>query len=409
MKQFIPKPYKLFNKIQNYDWGTKNDSAFIPNFLGIEPIQDTPYAELWIGAHPKAPSEIEIDGVKIPLNKIIENHPMECLGDYVCRNFSSTFPFLLKVLSAGNALSIQTHPNKLQAGLLHTKDPKNYPDDNHKPEIAIAIDSLDAVAGFQPIQSIKKNLESLPELGELAGQELIDEIVKSNEPSTTENLIKKLYSVIMQRSDEKELLASCIIKIQKRLTESKSRSPEEEQFMEQYKLFGADVGLLSFFFFNLIHLKPGEAIFTDAGIPHAYIKGNIIECMANSDNVIRAGLTNKFKDVETLLNIIRYDFSECPIINAEQKTDEVIYRTTAKEFEVCCFKKSRSIKKKFSSENRPSVYLIMDGALEVRWKTASSKQTQKFSKGESFFLPAALEHYEISSENAAEFFAVRIP
>ena len=289
-----------------------------------------PYAELWIGAHPKAPSEIEIDGTRIPLNKVIEDYPTECLGEYVRQKFSGTFPFLLKILSAAHALSIQTHPNKVQAQQLHAKDPKNYPDDNHKPEIAIALDALVALVGFQPVYSIKKHLEYLPELDELVGQGLVDEIVKSEEPLMLENLIKQLYRLIMQRADDEECMAACIAKIRKRLTEKEFRSPEELQFLEQYELYGTDVGLFSFFFFNLVHVQHGQAIFTGAGVPHAYIKGNIIECMANSDNVVRAGLTKKFKDVETLLNIIQYDFAECPVLHAEAGTDEVTYRTAAR-------------------------------------------------------------------------------
>ena len=138
VKSIQPQPYKLFNKVQNYDWGTKNEDAFIPKFLGVKPEKDLPYGELWIGAHPKAPSEIEIEGIKYSLNWVIDNFPEEVLGKDVANIFGGKLPFLLKVLSAAQALSIQLHPNKKQAEILHAKDPINYPDDNHKPEIAIA-------------------------------------------------------------------------------------------------------------------------------------------------------------------------------------------------------------------------------------------------------------------------------
>jgi mannose-6-phosphate isomerase len=409
LKQFPIKPYKLYNTIQNYAWGTKNESAFIPRFIGVKVEPNKPYAELWIGAHPKAPSEIEIGGTRIPLNKVIEDHATECLGEYVRRKFSGTFPFLLKVLSAANALSIQTHPNKLQAERLHAKDPKNYPDDNHKPEIAIALDSLVALVGFQPVHSIRRHLESLPELESLVGQGVIDEIIKSEDLGTNENLIKQLYGFIMQRADDKDRLTACISKIQKRLTQKEYRLPEEEQFLEQHKLYGTDVGLLSFFFFNLLHLQQGQAIFTGAGVPHAYIKGNIIECMANSDNVVRAGLTKKFKDVETLLNVIQYDFAECPVLKAEAGTDEVTYRTAAQEFEVSQYKKPGGFRKKYFSNDRPTVYLVTRGSLEVYWNCDETEHTLKFAKGDSFFVPAALPQYEISSNDNVEFFIVVIP
>ena len=245
---------------------------------------DVPYAELWIGAHPNASSEIEIDGTRMAFNHVIEEFPEECLGTYVCEKFSRKFPFLLKVLSAAHALSIQTHPNKIQAQQLHAKDPKNYPDDNHKPEVAIALDSLLALVGFKPTKDIKNNLATLPELAGFIGHDLIDQLLKNQNLSAEETLIQKIYETVMQHAEDQEWLTACIDGIQNRLTNQVSRSPEEEQFLEQYRLFGVDVGLLSFFFFNLIRLKAGEAIFTDAGVPHAYIAGNICECMANSDN-----------------------------------------------------------------------------------------------------------------------------
>jgi mannose-6-phosphate isomerase len=410
LNQFFPQPYKLYNTIQNYEWGTKNEAAFIPRFLGIQPKLDTPYAELWIGAHPKAPSEIEIDGVKISLNIVVAKYPLECLGAYVCITFSHTFPFLLKILSAANALSIQTHPNKAQAQQLHAKDPKNYPDDNHKPEVAIALDSLTALAGFKPVQSIKKNLEQLPELSELIGQELIDALLNSKDLSEQKDLIKKIFEAVMQHAEDTEHLTACISYIRKRLTNKTSRLPEEEQFLEQHRLFGDDVGLFSFFFFNLVDLKPGEAIFTDAGIPHAYIKGTICECMANSDNVVRAGLTNKFKDVGTLLDVLRYDFMECPMMQAGTGAGETVYRTTAKEFEVSRLIELKGFRRTCISNDRPSVYLIMLGSLDVQWNVAGKSQIVHYIKGESFFIPASLPQYEISVKSSeAEIFIVTIP
>jgi mannose-6-phosphate isomerase len=409
VKLFTPKPYKLYNTIKNYEWGTRNESAFIPRFLGIQADPGTPYAELWIGAHPKAPSEIEIDGSRVPLNRVIEEYPFECLGSYVCKTFSKTFPFLLKVLSAANALSIQTHPNKSQARVLHARDPKNYPDDNHKPEVAIALDSLIALAGFKPARSLRNNLESLPELSELVGQELIDEVLKNKDLSEEKNLIKKIYEAVMRHAEDKKRLTSCISRIEYRLKAKLSRSPEEEQFLEQHRVFGDDVGLLSFFFFNLVKLKPGQAIFTDAGIPHAYIKGNIIECMANSDNVVRAGLTNKFKDVAALLDIVRYEFAECPVMQAGSENGEAVYKTAAKEFEVSRFHMPEGLRRQCESGDKPVVYLITAGYLDIRWNSEEGDRTMRFSAGESFFVPAALTRHEITSDCVVEFFIAAIP
>ena len=409
MERLIAQPYKLFNKIQNYDWGTKDNDAFIPKILGIKPEHGVPYAELWIGAHPKAPSEIEIDSKRFPLDKIILEYSLEFLGKYVSKKFDNKFPFLLKVLSAERALSIQTHPNKDQAVKLHAADPKNYPDNNHKPEIAIAVDSLTAIAGFRPTDELIKNLHSLPELQDFVGKDRVEKIFNSVEKSEQEKSIKELYSVIMNKAGETKKLLTCIESIRQRLKNKKDLSLEESQFLIQYDIFGSDIGLLSFFFFNFVQLKPHQAIFTNAGVPHAYIKGNIIECMANSDNVVRAGLTNKFKDVNTLLEIMRYDFEEYEIINRGMKNDEVIYKTPAEEFEISYFNKNAGYSKKIKSNNKPEVYLISVGDLNVRWETESGTMSQKFSMGESFFIPAFLSEYEISVEEEAGFYRVEIP
>ena len=409
MSTFLLKPYKLFNKIQHYAWGTKNENAFIPKLLNTEIQRDIPYAELWIGAHPKASSEIEIEGEKIPLNEVIRKHKPECLGEYVSKKFGGNFPFLLKVLSAANALSIQTHPNKFQAEKLHKLDPRNYPDDNHKPEIAIALDSLTAIAGFRPINEIQHTLSLFSELKYFIDKELIDKIVETENLLEAEIYVRDLYSSIMSKAEERESLSKIVELIIGRLRGKDTLTSEEFQFVNQYNLYGADVGLFSLLFFNIIELNPRQGIYTGAGVPHAYIKGNIVECMANSDNVVRAGLTNKFKDVKTLLEIIKYEFKEYDIINAEQKADEVKYETDAEEFEITYYHKPAGFKKKNNTLDKPSVYLITKGIIEVKWKDIENIKCEMYSKGESFFIPAALGDFEIFAKEPVEYFEVAIP
>ncbi len=208
--QIEPKPYKLINKIQDYDWGTKNDNAFIPKLIGIEVVSDKPYAELWIGAHPKSPSEIIIEDKKYKLNEVIEKFPIEILGEYVAEKFNNKLPFFLKILSAARALSIQTHPNKVQAEILHKKDPSNYPDDNHKPEIAIAIDGLTAIAGFRPVDEIVDIFKNHNEFRDFVGVDVYDDITKGNKDDL-ENNIKLLYKSIMDKASDKEKCIKLII------------------------------------------------------------------------------------------------------------------------------------------------------------------------------------------------------
>jgi len=409
VKSIQPQPYKLFNKVQNYVWGTKNEDAFIPKFLGVKPEKDLPYGELWIGAHPKAPSEIEIEGKKYSLNWVIDNFPEEVLGKNVVKKYGGKLPFLLKVLSAAQALSIQLHPNKKQAEILHAKDPINYPDDNHKPEIAIALDSLTAIAGFRPAFQIKEIFIKCTELKEYIGESNYEMLIEAENESYLEETIKKVYQTIMENADDKEKLENVIKKLVEKFSNQSRHTPEEEQFLIQQKLYGCDVGLLSFFFFNIIQLKTGQAFFTDAGVPHAYIKGNIIECMANSDNVVRAGLTGKYKDVETLLEIMNYSFGEIDIINKKQIEDEIVFKTTAAEFEVSGYVKSSGSYHKLITGDKPIVVLIENGRLQVEWMLGEEKKSVIFGKGDSFILPAALSELSLFTLENTKYYVVIIP
>ena len=409
MNNIFHRPFRLLNKTQHYDWGTKNDGAFIPHFTGTPVVRDVPYAELWIGAHPSAPSDIVVQGRVSPLNRVIEDFPLEMLGEHVARRFDNKLPFLLKVLSAARALSIQTHPNKEQAGKLHSVDPAHYPDDNHKPEIAIALDSLTAIAGFRPAMDIVAALRRFPELDDITGSDLAGRVRGAGSESELIAILKLLYGAIMKSAADGEKLAPVIGKIIDRLTGKRDLAPDEVLFVEQYGLYGPDVGLFSFLFFNQIHLKSGQAIFTDAGVPHAYIKGNIVECMANSDNVVRAGLTGKFKDVGTLLEILTYRFAEYPIINEEQKADGVVYHTSAEEFEITAYQKDPGFNAMFGSGGRPAVVLVTGGSLSVQWEEDGEWRSEDFAKGESFLIPAILSRGRMSAGEKAGFYCVRIP
>jgi mannose-6-phosphate isomerase len=407
LDKFISKPYKLYNKIQNYDWGTKNEKAVIPALLNIKPEKDVPYAELWIGAHPKTPSEIEINGGREKLYEAINKYPDEILGSYVINKFGKTFPFLLKVLSAARALSIQLHPDKEQAVKLHAADPKNYPDDNHKPEIAIALDSLTAVAGFRPVDEISDNLDKYPELYSFTEAGFKEKFISAGDAEKKE-LIKHLYASIMKGASDTELLKKVIESILDKISSSDELSTGEYQFVKQFGIYSFDVGLLSFFFYNIVELKPMQAIFTGAGIPHAYIEGNIIECMANSDNVVRAGLTGKFKDVNTLLDIMKFGFSKFNIINECQAEDEVTFRTGASEFEITAFSKKAGDIKTIPSQGKPFVILVTAGKIKTEWNSDSAG-SEEFIKGESFLVPAKLDEIKISCPETTQFYLVQIP
>jgi mannose-6-phosphate isomerase len=403
------RPFRLLNKIQRYDWGTKDGDAFIPRFMGSPVVPGLPYAELWIGAHPSAPSDIVVGGHVSPLNSVIEDVPLEILGEDVARRFGRRLPFLLKVLSAARALSIQVHPDREQARKLHAADPAHYPDDNHKPEIAIALDSLTAIAGFRPAREILDAVRRFPELEEIAGRPLMRSVLGAKGDAELVGSLKTLYETIMHHAEDAALLGSVIGKIIDRVSAAGEHREEEELLVEQYGLYRADVGLLSFLFFNLIHLKARQAIFTEAGVPHAYIRGNIVECMANSDNVVRAGLTGKFRDVASLLEIVNYRFAPYPIINEDQKTDGVVYHTGAEEFEITAYQKGSGFDAVMYSGGKPAVLLVTSGSLDVRWESDRKWSSEPFMRGESFLIPASLSEWRVSADENVGFYSVGIP
>ena len=162
------------------------------------------------------------------------------------------------------------------------------------------------------------------------------------------------------------------------------------------------MGLISILLFNIVNLKKGEAIFTPAGIPHAYIKGNIVECMANSDNVVRAGLTPKYQDIETLTNMLEIDSSQA-IVDLHEKLDRTIYKTSAEEFEIEKLNFNDLIVVENNSEVK--IILVLNGELKISW----NNNTEIFSRGNVILIPAILNNYHIHGSNNPEIYQVRIP
>jgi len=389
------RPYKLINHIQNYEWGTRGKNAFIPNILGFEGTEK-PYAELWIGGHPKLSSEIIIDGKAHNLRDVVENYPNEILGEVVAEKFGNKIPFLLKVLSANQALSIQTHPNKLQTVELNKNDPTNYPDDNHKPEIAITLDSLSALVGFRPLDEIENNIKKYSQLFEFIGDEAVDAFLQNK----TKSGLKNLFSQLMHRSSEKDQLGKTILSLKNNFELKTELSEDEKLFLSLYEQYGVDIGLLVLFFLNVVNLKSGEAIFTPAGIPHAYLQGNIIECMANSDNVVRAGLTPKFKDILQLTNILTYEYGKPELVGQELNKNIHDYKIAAEEFHVAKVTLNNE-PIDFTTDNRIEIIIVIEGEI-----TCNNLSIQK---GETLLIPALLNKLNVTAKSKSIFFRVKVP
>lgn len=268
-----------------------------------------------MGTHPSLPSKDLSTGRSL-LDMVQDNQAL--MGQDISEKYQNKLPFLFKVLSIAKALSIQAHPNKKLAEKLHSKDPKNYPDDNHKPEMTIAVTPFEGLCGFRPLKEISFFLDTIAPLRALVGKEQAEELKIVANDSNTESgkakaALRKAFTALMKQP--KESVASMSKELVALAEENKIKpGPSVNTSEELNELvircngqFPADIGLFVLFFLNFVKLEPGQAMYLKADDIHAYISGDIIECMASSDNVIRAGFTPKFQDVDTLTDILTYD------------------------------------------------------------------------------------------------------
>lgn len=394
------RPYLLKNKIQNYSWGTKDDNAFIPQLLGETLEPGIPYAEMWMGTHVNAPSKILVDETEQSLADYIDSDAATILGKKVAQRFNNKLPFLFKVLSIAEPLSIQTHPAKHQAEMLHDTYPDNYPDDNHKPEIAIAIDKLEALVGFKSIEDAKNICIDYSELFEFIGTEIFSNIFERAEIDDTEKL-KRFYSALVKKAIEKTEDYRILIEALRDRFLIEADNKEEQLFLDLYERYNKDVGLLTVLFLKYVKLNPGEAVYIKAGVPHAYLSGNIIECMANSDNVIRGGLTTKFVDVKNLLKVLSFESGGVDLITPKKSGSKTEYNSDAEEFKVVRIEVTENNKVKINPNSRLSIFLLIEGTAELKWK----KSNMTLTKGESIFIPADMKSFFIESNNALGYLA----
>jgi mannose-6-phosphate isomerase len=274
-------------------------------------------AELWMGAHVNAPSKVSGEG----LDAHIKNFATEILGSEGREKFGDRLPYLFKVLSSKEALSIQLHPNKQEAEELHARDPEHYPDDNHKPEIAIAIEPLEALLGFDSIDNIVSSLDQHPEMAGFIGQAGVERLrsvlgaADEDQVSALRSVFTSMFESIESRQSDLKAATSSMAN---RLRDEQGDDPRASWFCSlQAQYAEGDVGLFCLYFLAYRTLQPGEGVFLKADVPHAYLKGTIIECMANSDNVVRAGLTPKFLDVQTLSDIVLVELEPLKVQVAE--------------------------------------------------------------------------------------------
>ncbi|XP_067871254.1 mannose-6-phosphate isomerase [Heterodontus francisci] len=311
----VVKVFPLKCAVQHYAWGKFGlESEVAKLTFSDDPSvvieQGKPYAELWMGAHPKGDAIICDNRIsQKTLGEWIVEYP-ECLGSKVKDIFQGQLPFLFKVLSVNISLSIQAHPNKELAVQLHTQFPDRYPDKNHKPEMAIALTPFEGLCGFRPVEEIVGFLKNVPEFHAVIGNEAAEMLENSTgDAHQVSAALKKCFTRMM--NCEKKAFVDRLNMLVKRVVQEAAAGKDTmgsngELLLRLHSQFPGDVGCFVIYFLNLVKLQPGEAMFLGANEPHAYLYGDCIECMACSDNTVRAGLTPKFIDVQTLCEMLNY-------------------------------------------------------------------------------------------------------
>ena len=275
--------------VQNYDWGITGDSEVASlgeRNTGTSADREKPHAELWMGTHPSGPSIVK--GTGVGLKETIAAKAEEFLGGVVHETFGADLPFLTKVLSVAKALSIQAHPDKTLARALHADRPHVYKDANHKPEMTLAITEFEALCGFVAHDRLVSNLANVPELRAAAGEDVAAAFAAAPSAAT----LRGVFSAVMTAPRER-VAASIDALVERLRTAPNGLSPVDALALRLESQYPGDVGVLCAYLLNYVALRPGQCIYLAANEPHAYLRGECVECMATSDNVVRAGLTPK--------------------------------------------------------------------------------------------------------------------
>ncbi len=378
------KIYGVRGVVQHYNWGGKN---YIPTVLKQQNEGDKPFAEYWLGAHDNAPSAIEGTGNEQKLNTLIAHYP-QYLGDKARENFGR-LPYLLKILDVKDMLSIQVHPTKAAAmeefaaeekqGKPRNAPDRNYKDDNHKPELMLALSEFYLLHGFRPVESMKTILKEIPELNFLL-------------PIFGEGNYRELYQAVMEMPQEEvnERLTPLLNRLQEKYNAGQL-SKEHPDFWaaraaNTYNEPGKiDRGIFSIYLLNVVKVQKGEAVFQDAGLPHAYLEGQNIEIMANSDNVLRGGLTNKHVDVRELMKHVRFEPTEPNILKGSKGEieEERVFHTPAKDFELSELKLGKGKDSRLNI-HALDIFLVLGGRVSV---SVDGEQIRRDS-GEAFMAVA---------------------
>jgi mannose-6-phosphate isomerase len=394
-----PTIVPLDNPVQNYAWGSRTGIA---ELLGRPAPGGGPEAELWIGAHPKAPSVVALPAGPRTLDALVRSAPEAMLGPATARRWAGELPLLMKMIAAAEPLSIQCHPNRDQAlagfareneqGVPLDSPRRNYRDPYPKPEVVAALTRFVGLKGFRPRGEIARGL------GALNLPELVAPLASIEHPDGLRRLLSWLWS----------RPAEARVPLVERAVAAAARGRDEDAALDwmvrlQAKYPG-DVGVLAPLLLNLVVLEPEDALFLPAGELHAYLEGTAVEVMSSSDNVLRGGLTPKHVDVAELLAVGVFEPSPPNVLRpVATSANERVYPTPAEEFELSLLRIAPDAPFLSSSERGPELLLGLQGSATIAAEGAS----WPLGKGRSVFVPAAVRSYRI--EGDARISRARVP
>ncbi|MBC2869068.1 mannose-6-phosphate isomerase, class I [Streptomyces mexicanus] len=369
---------RLDNTIRPYAWGS---TTAIPHLLGVEPSGE-PQAEMWMGAHPGAPSRT----ARGTLVEVIETDPRRELGPETVAKFGPRLPFLLKILAAGAPLSLQVHPDLKQAQEGYTDEERrgvpvdaphrNYKDANHKPELICALTEFDGLCGFRAPAEAADLLAALD-------VDSLKPYVDLLRAHPEEAALREVLTAVLT-ADREEIAHT--------VTEAAAACARLGGAHAPYagiaRHYPGDPGVLAAMLLNHVRLQPGEALFLGAGIPHAYLSGLGVEIMANSDNVLRCGLTPKHVDVPELLRVVRFEAADPGVLRPEAGPDgEEVYETPIDEFRLSRYVLPEGAAARDLTLTTPQILLCTAGAVQAG--------EHRLTPGQSVFVPAG-EKAEVS-------------
>ncbi|MET8622341.1 mannose-6-phosphate isomerase, class I [Kitasatospora sp. NPDC004669] len=376
---------RLVNTVRPYAWGSL---TALPELLGQEPTGE-PQAELWMGAHPGDPSRADRGAGPRRLDELIAADPERELGAASVARFGPTLPFLFKVLTAGIPLSIQAHPTLDQAkagfaaenalGIPLDAPERSYRDDNHKPEMICALGEFEGLCGFRrPAEAA----ELMARLSVPGLDPLIDLLCVEDESEA----LRGTLAAILTMDDE--TAGKTVRETAEVLAEHDTGDPDwyYAPYARVAKDFPDDRGLITAFLLNHFRLRAGEALYLGAGVPHAYLSGVCVELQANSDNVLRAGLTPKHIDVPELLKVVVFESDSARVVHpvpVEGTPGEQLYPVPIDEFRLSRFELD-GVGREIDGRT-PQILLCTEGAVRL---TAADGTALDLARGQSAFLPA---------------------